>query len=98
MEHKPECKPPSGAEAQKAFAGHGRTEVECMHAAERAHRGQDVFSHLVVCNFVLGLPRAAHRICGETSVGAAGARPLAVSPLLARCGNLKQGQKQKQDP
>lgn len=67
MERKPQCKPPSGAEAQKAFAGHRRTEVECMHAAERAHRGQDVFSHLVVCNFVLGLPRAAHRICGETS-------------------------------
>lgn len=34
---------------------------------ERTHRGQDVFSHLVVCNFVLGLPRAAHRIGGETS-------------------------------
>lgn len=45
VERKPECKPSSGAGAQKAFAGHRRTEVECMHAAKEHTEGKR-YSHI----------------------------------------------------
>lgn len=60
--------------------------------SERTHGGGDVFLHLEVGNFVLGLPPA--QLIG--SGWAAAARPLVISPLLGCCGNLKQTKTQKQ--